>query len=70
MWHSPSSSVCTEAAAVCGGGSQVTLLSSLDKWERLSVADALEPANFKASGVCTAWLTRLGLVDGVRVLGY
>jgi cAMP-dependent protein kinase regulator len=30
---------------------KVTLLSSLDKWERLSVADALEPANFKAGDV-------------------
>jgi len=30
---------------------KVELLSSLDKWERLSVADALEPANFKAGDV-------------------
>jgi cAMP-dependent protein kinase regulator len=30
---------------------KVTLLSSLDKWERLSVADALEPASFSATEV-------------------
>lgn len=40
----------------CGAGrrhcsAQVTLLSSLDKWERLSVADALEPASFSATEV-------------------
>ena len=29
----------------------MTLLSSLDKWERLSVADALEPASFSATEV-------------------